>query len=320
MATRILRFPLSEWLEPEAVFLAAFADEPYVAGWTRVRMPRRGVSVIAAATDGSRFATASVADGTVSVGRPGEPPVTGRATSSTRLRRLWRVRRPPAEASGGDRLLARLDRLARVRVRCGGERGAGVADTCARCGDAVRRTCRRLRPRDANDRIDRARRAGAAAWAGDLRSRLTASVVAGACVRARGAETRRPARSTPAVATRRRRPTWRLIGECQEAIRRGDAYQLCLTNEATVDVLGRPDRGVPPAACVESDAPRWPPQVRRRRTAERLAGAVPLDHARAGASAPSRSKARGRAARRSRETSTCAQNSRPATRNAPRTS
>ncbi|NEN06504.1 aminodeoxychorismate synthase component I [Diaminobutyricibacter tongyongensis] len=235
MATRILRFPLSEWLEPEAVFLAAFADEPYIAWLDSGADAETGVSVIATATEGSRFATASVADGTVSVGRPGKSPATGPgdildalASSLAGFGDL-----EPRHPEATDFSLGWIGWL-------GYEYGAsanGVPVSPTRVPDAAMLFVERAVVFDHATRtieLIALDEEGAAGWADELRSRLTASVGPAAPPRMLLGDT-----APGEVGLRWRHDDTdylRLIGECQEAIRRGDAYQLCLTNEATADV------------------------------------------------------------------------------------
>lgn len=233
MATRILRFPVSEWLEPEAVFLTAFADEPYVA-WLDAGMDAdHGISVIAAATEGSRFATASVANGTVSVGTPGEQSETSAGDILDYLEVSLapfgdlRARHPEAT----DFSLGWIGWL-------GYEYGAaanGIPVSPTRVPDAAMLFVERAVVFDHSSRrveLIALDGEGATQWADDLRNRLGASVDA----QVRG----RASRAVPVpdgVTLRWRHDEssyLRLIGECQHAIRRGDAYQLCLTNEATI--------------------------------------------------------------------------------------
>jgi anthranilate/para-aminobenzoate synthase component I len=243
MATRILRFPVPEWLEPEEVFLAAFADEPYVAWLDAGVDADSGISVIAAATEGSRFATASVADGTVSVGRPGEA-----ADTSTEdildflevsLAAFGDLR--PRHPEATDFSLGWIGWL-------GYEYGAaanGVPVAPTHVPDAAMLFAERAVVFDHATRsveLIALEAEGAVQWADDLRAGLAASASASAGARLRSAT---PGPGTaPAGAELR----WRhddaaylsLIVECQAAIRRGDAYQLCLTNEATVEATVDP--------------------------------------------------------------------------------
>ncbi len=234
MATRILRFPLGEWLEPQAAFLAAFAGEQYVAWLDAGADADGGISVIAAATAGSRFATASVAEGTASIGLPGELPAT---TPGDILSILEDSLAPfgdldPRHPGATDFSLGWVGWL-------GYEYGAaanGVPVSPTRVPDVAMLFVERAVV------FDHAARSvelvaldddGATEWADGLRGRLTASGLPSPRSRVQ------PADSAPSEAALR----WRhddahyldLIRDCQQAIRRGDAYQLCLTNEATVE-------------------------------------------------------------------------------------
>jgi anthranilate/para-aminobenzoate synthase component I len=239
MATRILRFPLQAWLEPEAVFLAAFADEPYVAWLDAGADAEGGISVIAAATEGSRFATASVAEGTVSVGHPGRPSV-------TRAGDILDLLGASLEAYGD--LAPRHPEATEFALGwigwLGYEYGAaanGVPVSPTRVPDAAMLFVERAVVFDHAARtveLIALERDGATPWADDLAARLTASVL------------QAPRSRLPLVGASGRRvelrwrhddPAYlRLIGGCQESIRRGDAYQLCLTNEATAAVVVDP--------------------------------------------------------------------------------
>ncbi|WP_426521119.1 anthranilate synthase component I family protein [Diaminobutyricibacter sp. McL0618] len=235
MANRILRFPVDEWLEPEAAFLTAFVGEPYVA-WLDAGMDAdSGISVIVAATEGSRFATGSVADGTVSIGRPGGEAATRAAdildVLADSLAEFGDL--SPRHRDATDFTLGWIGWL-------GYEYGAaanGIPVAPTRAPDAAMLFAERAVVFDHAARsveLIALDQEGAAEWADALRARLAASVTG-----MRRARVPR-AVSAPADAVLQWRhddSTYlRLIADCQEAIRRGDAYQLCLTNEATVEV------------------------------------------------------------------------------------
>ncbi|WP_345764449.1 anthranilate synthase component I family protein [Diaminobutyricibacter sp. McL0608] len=236
MATRILRFPVDGWLEPEAAFLGAFAHEPYVVWLDAGPDAQSGVSVIAAASGGSEFVTASVAEGTVSVGRPGESPLTDSGDILAFL---------GESLAQFDDLVARHPQTTDFSLGwlgwLGYEYGAaasGVAVSPTRLPDAAMLFVDRAVVFDHGTQtveLIALDRDGVAEWASSLREQLTAS----GRMRGDGRRERRTTNGAEATTLR-----WRhddatylgLIRDCQEAIRRGDAYQLCLTNEAIVEV------------------------------------------------------------------------------------
>ena len=90
-----------------------------------------------------------------------------------------------------------------------------------------------------------------------------------------------PAADAPAVRWRHDAARYaELIAECQAAIVRGDAYQLCLTNRIDVDVQADPASTLPRVARLEPEPSRRIPAIRRRGAAERVARAVPARRAR----------------------------------------
>ena len=70
MPRRIRSRPLSAWRDPEAVFLARFAEAPYAVWLDGGADAVSGVSIIAAAHAGSEFVTADAARGTVTRSAP----------------------------------------------------------------------------------------------------------------------------------------------------------------------------------------------------------------------------------------------------------
>jgi anthranilate/para-aminobenzoate synthase component I len=234
VATRILRFPLDGWLDPEAVFVGAFAHDPYVAWLDSGVDAEAGVSVIAVASEGSQFVTASVEHGTVSIGRPGETPVTSSGdvldVLADSLREFDDL--GPRHPQATEFSLGWVGWL-------GYEYGAaanGIPVSPTSVPDAALLFVERAIVFDHSARsveLIALDREGAAEWALRMRELLTASAFPSP--HPGGV----PTGPRPGEAPLR----WRhddaiylgLIGDCQEAIRRGDAYQLCLTNAATVE-------------------------------------------------------------------------------------
>ena len=146
---------------------------------------------------------------------------------------------------------ARLVRLVRLRARRTPRRRADLAGRDARCGLPLRRPRDRVRPRRAFGaaRLDRGR---VGERRGRRRGRRSSRRPSSARTRhpcRRSAPVAHPAADAPAVRWRHDpRRYAELIAECQAAIVRGDAYQLCLTNRVDVDV--QPDPAVDlPRAC-----------------------------------------------------------------------
>ncbi|MFD4421541.1 anthranilate synthase component I family protein [Agromyces sp. NPDC058484] len=242
MPRRIRSRKLAAWRDPESVFSGLFAGAQYAVWLDGGADAASGVSVLAAAHAASVFVTADAALGTVTTTTPAAVD-TGEVTR---------------EASVFDVLAEALRDLRTERTRAtdaagplgwfgwfGYELGAGLIDVPterAETPDAAFLLVDRAIVFDHGERSVRLvwlesepRRTGEA-WADDLE----------AAVGELGEPADEPDRSaappSPPPTVRWRHGPARyaeLIGECQAAIVRGDAYQLCLTNRVDVDV--RPD-------------------------------------------------------------------------------
>ncbi|HEV7567743.1 MAG TPA: aminodeoxychorismate synthase component I [Microbacteriaceae bacterium] len=258
MARRILGFAIDGWVEPAAAFAALFAGEPY-AFWLDGNLEGTADdgdrSYLGAASPGARVALASVADDIVrvrAVGAEGPPPETVHVGGILEFLRgdLTENAIEPA---------VQIEPTAAVGFRLGwvgwlgyeaGAAAIGAPVASSRFPDAALLFADRALVFDHRTRTvtllaleaPTTEPGGVDDWVADIRSAL-ASVAAAGVAAAAGA---------PAAAVRpefgpvapQPQLSWRhddaryleLIGECQAAIARGDAYQLCLTNEARIDV------------------------------------------------------------------------------------
>ena len=244
---RVRSRPLPVWCDPEVVFRSAFVDAPFVVWLDGGTDASVGVSIMAAGHGGSELVTADVTAGTVASSRPPAGP------STTAIRSVF-------EALGErlrDELPASMPAAAEPRVGhgmlgwygwFGYELGAhldGVAISPAETPDAAflfvdravvfdhaARSVRLIWIEDesASDETD--------AWAAELAA--TIERVHGTSVPSAG-QPAHPAVDAPAARWRHDPARYaELIAECQAAIVRGDAYQLCLTNRIDVDVRADP--------------------------------------------------------------------------------
>lgn len=242
MPRRIRSRTLDAWHDPETVFRARYADATHVVWLDGGADATTGVSVLAAAHRGSAFVTADVVRGTVTRGTPYSPeapPVTHEASVFDVL--AERLGEPVTEggAAGplgwfgwfGYELGAALNEVP-----------AAPAETPDAAFLFVDRAivfdhaAHEVRLVWLESELDRDAEPGDL-WAEEVAASLAASGQAP------------PDGPTPENGEPPEPPAvrWRhgpdhyaeLIARCQEAIVRGDAYQLCLTNRVDVDV--RPD-------------------------------------------------------------------------------
>lgn len=264
MPRRIRRRRLDGWLDPHLLFRAHYTDADHVVWLDGGADATSGISVIAEAHAGSELLTADVAAGTISIARPaasGAPVITR-----------------PAEV--GDVFAALAERIAADRAPAGDRAAAGaplgwygwfgyelgaalvgvpaaetdapdaaflwvdravVFDHAARRAELVWLDGGDAGSDDERDPGVDDHEASADAWSAALANDWTRLRQAPP---EPGATPIRPAptASAPPVARwRHDAATYtRLIGECQRAIRRGDAYQLCLTNRVDLDVAPDP--------------------------------------------------------------------------------
>jgi para-aminobenzoate synthetase component 1 len=224
MRRRLLEAPLTGWIDPARVFAALYARQSRAVWLDSGVHAESGMSCLAA---GSRLVTASVGDGTVTVG--------GRATTGEILDFLQAELEPASEGDGEGFGLGWVGWL-------GYELRAQTMGTPPRTGsrypDAALLFVDRAIVFDHAERSMRLVALGDG-WTGELEAWRRSTIAELSLARDLDPGVR-PAAAAPAV-------TWaysdddylRMIRECQAAIVAGDAYQICLTTEVRVDV--RPD-------------------------------------------------------------------------------
>ncbi|SFR78890.1 anthranilate synthase component 1/para-aminobenzoate synthetase [Agromyces sp. CF514] len=275
MPRRIRRRRLDGWLDPHLLFRAHCTEATHVVWLDGGADATSGISVIAVAHAGSELLTADVAAGTISTSRPVaidhaarvRPAVVGEVFEVL-AERLAEHRTSGHGGARSDDADADADAgplgwFGWFGYELGAEL-VGVPAAVAETPDAAflwidravvfdhaQRTAQLVwLDGDGDADGDGASDAGVEAWAHDLvavweRLGRPDPERGGAAAPAQPEASARPSSApTPAPATARWRhdaETYtRLIGECQQAIRRGDAYQLCLTNRVDVDVAPDP--------------------------------------------------------------------------------
>jgi len=221
---------LRGWLDPERVFLALAADAPTAVWLDGGVHAVAGRSVIAVAHDTSRIVVADAADNPDAV--------------LDELRRVLAAERVAGPDSSSARERTSLGWLGWFGYEFGARR-LGVPVAATETPDAAWLFADRAVVFDHGRRRVRLEWLGSDddAWAADtvaLIDRLSRAAAGEASVDAAGCGSARGASGRPEPAA----PTWRhdaaayagMIGACQAAIARGDAYQLCLTNHVELDV------------------------------------------------------------------------------------
>ena len=250
MPRRIRTRPVEAWRDPELVFRARFADATHVVWLDGGTDAATGVSVLAAAHPGSRFATADVVHGTVTTSRPAGPDDARETREASVFEVLAEELTGPVDEPGDDGPLGWFGWF-------GYELGASLNDVPiapAETPDAAflfvdravvfDHAARSVRLVWLEDDAAAGDAAGEAeAWADELAAALEALDALDGLDDSTTARSPIPmpaADEAPAVRWRHDSGHYAyLIAECQAAIVRGDAYQLCLTNRVDVDV--RPD-------------------------------------------------------------------------------
>ncbi len=241
---RVRSRPLPVWCDPEVVFRSAFVDAPFVVWLDGGTDASAGVSIMAAGHGGSELVTADATAGTVTSSRPPAGPSTTATRSvfealGERLRDELPASALPADAESRDghgvlgwygwfgyELGAHLDGVATSPAET--PDAAFLFVDRAVVFDHAARSVRLVWIEDesASDETE--------AWAAQLAA--TIERAHGTSVPSVGAPAH-PAADAPAVRWRHDPARYaELIAECQAAIVRGDAYQLCLTNRIDVDV------------------------------------------------------------------------------------
>ncbi|WP_051973040.1 aminodeoxychorismate synthase component I [Cryobacterium sp. MLB-32] len=244
MTGQIQSIPLPEWWDPERVFQTLYSDHPYSFWLDAGANAVSGRSYLGVATEHSRFVTASVADGTVHVVTPGAPGVEGvtmRTTIFDFLRSdLAGTARPRATspgvddpASGGDDIFDgsfRLGWVGWLGYELGSQTVGSPVHSAGHPDAALLMVDRAIMFDHGTRTVTLLARFGAEQpiqdWATEVEFALQTTP-------------ERPPAGPPASAVAR----WRhsperyaeLIAECLVAIRSGDVYQVCLTNEIRVD-------------------------------------------------------------------------------------
>lgn len=244
MTGTIRSIPLAEWRDPAAVFTTLYRHHAHSFWLDAGTDAHGGVSYVGAATPRSRLARVSIARGTVTISDPADPtgaPQVLRQTVFDFLRSELQAHADVtvADAPDGFRLgwlgwLGYEVGAASLGVPASSSRYPDAAllyvDRALRFDHATRSVSLLVLDRPGDDPTD------AEAWADEVTEALRTEARNGT-----------PATPAAVAGADRHRATWRhsadhyaeLIRTCQDAIRQGDAYQLCLTNEIRVDV--RPD-------------------------------------------------------------------------------
>ena len=247
--------PLPEWWDPARAFQALYGSSRHAFWLDAGAGAEAGVSYLGAAGPRSRFVTASVADGTITVTVPEDPSAPSITTPETIFEFLREDlagadAREATDAPGGDAGAGeggfRLGWVGWLGYELGAQT-VGTPVHNSRYPDAAFLEVDRMIAFDHAARTVTllARRfpgeaeAGILDWTRSVHDTLLASPEPAA----RALPAAPPAAARPGSVVAR----WRhdaaqyaeLIRRCQAAIREGDAYQLCLTNEIRVDA--RPD-------------------------------------------------------------------------------
>jgi para-aminobenzoate synthetase component 1 len=262
VAAFLRSIPLTDWYDPADAFDRLYAGARHVFWLDAGPGAETGASYLGAASERSRMVSASLRAGTVTVTVPEDPRVPAATVKSDVLDFLR------AELTDTDAAV-RAEHSTEPGVGPGGgfqlgwvgwlgyEIGARLLGTAAhpsRYPDAALLEADRMlafdhaartvtllareRPGE-TDEVDR--------WVASVVHRL-AQGGGGPTGRTPVDEVGGRSRSAPRSAVRPAEATWRhdessyrvLIERCQDAIRRGDAYQLCLTNEIRVDAAPDP--------------------------------------------------------------------------------
>lgn len=240
---RVRSRPLPVWCDPEVVFRSAFVDAPFVVWLDGGIDASAGVSIMAAGHGGSELLTADATAGTVTSSRPPDAPGTTATRSVFEALRERLRDEHPASAPAADAEPRDGNGVLGWYGWFGYELGAhldGVATSPAETPDAAFLFVDRAIVFDHAARStrlvwleDETRSDETDAWA----AQLAATVVHADEASVPSVGGGHPAAEAPAVRWRHDATRYaELIAECQAAIVRGDAYQLCLTNRIDVDV------------------------------------------------------------------------------------
>ncbi|GAA1505470.1 anthranilate synthase component I family protein [Agromyces terreus] len=273
MPRRIRRRRLDGWIAPHLLFRALYSEAAHAVWLDGGSDASSGLSIMAAAHAGSEFVTADVAAGTVSPGRPAasDRPRTTAATVDEVLAVLGeRLGGEPVDEYDGGERADGPGALLGWYGWFGYEFGARVVGVPAAATDApdaawlwvdravvfdhAERSADLvwLDESDGGDDRGADRGAGSAEdWAEevlDVWSRLAEGAFPDLPPDGPSADPSSGEPAAPSAEQAAPEVRWRhaprqyaaLIAECQRAIRRGDAYQLCLTNRIDVDAAPDP--------------------------------------------------------------------------------
>ncbi|MEO7016571.1 MAG: anthranilate synthase component I family protein [Leifsonia sp.] len=239
MTRRLRRFPIDEWVDPADAFVALFGDAAH-AVWLDAGPGATTDRSFLAASD--RLATATIGGGVVVRGPEGERRFDGTMLDFlhddlSKQERVTAVPGDPSFALGWLGWLGYETGAAACGIPIAATDGPDAAMLFADRAVAVDHALSTIEllvlDDDGDGDGDAGRDADVIAWVAAVRGTL--ATASGAAARY-AAEHDVGAPPHPA--------TWRhsddeylaLIRSCQESIRSGDAYQLCLTNEATAEV------------------------------------------------------------------------------------
>ena len=241
MPARIRHIPLAEWWDPARAFASLYRDSAYSFWLDAGPDATSGFSYLGAASERSRFLTASVPLGTITVSVPGDPGQLARTSPTTVFDYLGDDLAHAVEngANGDGFRLGWVGWL-------GYELGAQTVETPvhdSRYPDAALLHIDRALVFDHASRVvslialeeNDEPSNHVDEWASEV-----VDVLRAASAHARlGAVTETPHR-TDAVWRHDETSYVDLIRRCQSSIRDGDAYQLCLTNEVRIDTHPHP--------------------------------------------------------------------------------
>jgi anthranilate/para-aminobenzoate synthase component I len=241
VSASIERERLREWYEPAVVFAALYGTEQYAVWLDAGPFAVTGMSYLGGASARSRFVTASVRQNAVTISVPGDPSiehvtVPGTICDFLRDDRTDRGLRSAeqAESNGGDGGGFQLGWVGWFGYEVGAQT-VGADTHESRTTDAALLDLDRAIAFDHRNRtVTVLARADVAGWAIEVQGILDTAAH----------RSRLPPRAAPEAPTEAVVARWRhsprayaeLIHRCQSAIRAGDAYQLCLTNEIQLDL------------------------------------------------------------------------------------
>jgi anthranilate/para-aminobenzoate synthase component I len=241
VSASIERERLRQWYEPAVVFAALYGTHQYAVWLDAGPFAATGMSYLGGASARSRFVTASVRENAVTVSVPGDPliaPVSVPGTIYDFLRRdrsergLLDADQTVADSADGGGF--QLGWVGWFGYEVGAQT-VGAPTHESRTTDAALLDLDRAIAFDHRTRtVTLLARANVAGWAVEVQSILDAVPDQSRLPPSAAHETPTDA----AVARWRHSPRAyaELIHRCQAAIRVGDAYQLCLTNEIRLDL------------------------------------------------------------------------------------